>query len=269
MLATGSQTCLAAVWTRDPGAAGALASRWGSVAVGSFDELLDRCSAVSFAVPPGVQADLAARAAEHGKAVLLEKPLADTLDSGRRLAEVVGASGVQSMLLLTMRFLPAVRQFLRAAKSRRVRSAHHSSVSGAFLAGPFARSPWRHERGVLYDVGPHAIDLLTAILGPVLEIRARDDHGWIQLDLEHHDGGRSRSTLCAHSVGAAINSIEVSGPDGLLQLDLAATGSPDLPQIVSDEFAEVVRRNTAHNCDVWHGLELQSLLHDAERVLRR
>src|SRR5690348_7189167 len=83
VLAAGPQTRLSAVWARRPDAAAELAARLGTHAAGSFEELLDRCEAVAFAVPPDVQSTLAPRAARAGKALLLEKPLALDLSAAR------------------------------------------------------------------------------------------------------------------------------------------------------------------------------------------
>ena len=52
MLAGASDLDLRVVWARRPEAATALAERFGAEAVGAFDELLERCDAVAFAVPP-------------------------------------------------------------------------------------------------------------------------------------------------------------------------------------------------------------------------
>lgn len=96
MLAAGPETRLAAVWARRADAARTLAETHGAQAVPAFDDLLDRCEAVAFAVPPDVQAELAIRAARAGRAVLLEKPIAVTVERARALAEAVDAAGVVS-----------------------------------------------------------------------------------------------------------------------------------------------------------------------------
>ncbi|WP_010269954.1 hypothetical protein [Streptomyces sp. SA3_actG] len=51
VLAAGPETRLTAVWARRPEAAAALAAEHGATAAGSFEELLDTCEAVAFAVP--------------------------------------------------------------------------------------------------------------------------------------------------------------------------------------------------------------------------
>ena len=75
-LASGEGIEFAAVWGRDPGAARTLAAEHGVTAYADFDEFLAGVDAVAFAVPPDVQAGMAAQAAAAGKHLLLEKPIA-------------------------------------------------------------------------------------------------------------------------------------------------------------------------------------------------
>ena len=73
MLSAGAGTTLEAVWSRRPEAAQAVAAEVGATPASTFEDLLDRCDAVAFAVPPDVQAELAPRAAAAGKHLILEK----------------------------------------------------------------------------------------------------------------------------------------------------------------------------------------------------
>ena len=68
------RTELTAVWARRMSAAEELAGPCGATAHDTFDRFLEDVDAVAFAVPPDVQAALAARAARAGRALLLEKP---------------------------------------------------------------------------------------------------------------------------------------------------------------------------------------------------
>lgn len=117
VLAAGPETRLTSVWARRPEAARETAAPHGATVAATFEELLDDCEAVAFSVPPSVQAELAVRAAEAGKALLLEKPLALDLASARRLVDAVDASGVVSQLVLTNRYHPATRRFLAEARA--------------------------------------------------------------------------------------------------------------------------------------------------------
>ena len=64
LIAGGPGTSLEVVWARREDAAVELASAYGAAVAGSFEELLARCDAVAFAVPPDIQAGLATRAAQ-------------------------------------------------------------------------------------------------------------------------------------------------------------------------------------------------------------
>ncbi|EFD64720.1 oxidoreductase, partial [Streptomyces lividans TK24] len=79
VLAAGPETRLAAVWARRTEAARETAAPYGAHVAADFEELLDHCEAVAFAVPPAVQAELAPLAAKRGKDLLLEKPLGPDL----------------------------------------------------------------------------------------------------------------------------------------------------------------------------------------------
>ena len=268
VLAAGPETRLAAVWSRTPESAERLAVRHGVPSVDRYETLLDCCDAVAFAVPPDVQPDLAVAAARMGKALLLEKPLADDVAGARRVAEAVAEAGVGSVIVLSYRFAPAVTQFIDAAKAAAPIGARACFLSGAFLGGPFANG-WRLTRGALLDVGPHVIDLVDRALGPVTNVRAHGDpHGWIGLLLEHDGGGRSEISLsCQVAIEPSRTEIEVFGPAGSLFLDARASVGPDAFAVMRREFAETARAGGGHPADAARGLHLQQVISAAEADL--
>jgi len=69
---------LAAVWGRDPRAAAALAAEYQAAPYEEIEAMLAAVDGVAFAVPPDVQAPIAAAAARAGKHLMLEKPIATT-----------------------------------------------------------------------------------------------------------------------------------------------------------------------------------------------
>ncbi|HMG42700.1 MAG TPA: Gfo/Idh/MocA family oxidoreductase [Acidimicrobiales bacterium] len=268
MLAQHPGTRLAGVWARRPEAAAEVAEAHGSRACGSVDELLDGCEAVAFAVPPDVQAELAVRAAGAGKALLLEKPVALSLDAARRLTDAVDAAGVGSQVLLTWRYAAAVREFLAdvAAAEAPVGGRAHF-LGGGSLAGPFA-TPWRIEHGPLLDLGPHVIDLLDAALGRVVGVRAHGDpRRWVGLLLEHESGAVSEASLTAHTpIVPHRSGVEVYTEAGAVEIDTAAAVGPGTMTTVVDELL-LTASGTPHPLDVHRGLHLQQVIHDALRDL--
>lgn len=264
MFANHQRTTLSGVWARRHDAAEALASTHASTAFASFEDLLDHCDAVAFAVPPDVQADLAVTAARAGKAMLLEKPIALDLGAAERLVDAVEDAGVATQVNLTWRYTDAVRSFLAAVHAAPALGGRGHFISGAFLGGPFA-TPWRLEHGCLLDLGPHVIDVLDAALGPVVAVRGHGDpHRWVGLLLEHESGLSSEVSLSAHSdVDPFQSGVAVYTIDGALEVDATKAVTADvLPRIVT-EFADTAADHRPHPLDVHRGLHLQRVLHAA------
>jgi predicted dehydrogenase len=267
--AAGPETQLTGVWSRTESSAAQLAQEHGVPAFGSFDELLDACEAVAIAVPPAVQPDLAVRAARAGKAVMLEKPLGQDVTEAERIANAVNEAGVGSLMLLTYRFAPNVREFLDEAASFSATGGRACFLSGAFLSGAYAQSQWRVEHGLLLDVGPHILDLVDAALGPTVAMRAHGDvHRWIGLLLEHESGAVSEVSIsCLAAITPSRTEIEIFGPDGSLSVDGRANSRDLVFANLRRDFATVARSGESHPCDATRGLQVQRLLATAEAAL--
>lgn len=262
MLAAGPETRLAAVWARRPEAAHELASLHAAHAAASFDELLDRCEAVAFAVPPSVQAQLVPLAARRGKALLLEKPLGPDLASAQRVADAVQSVGVVSQLVLTKRYHPITDAFLEAARARDITGARSCYLHGAFLGGDFATG-WRLEHGALLDLGPHLLDLLDSAVGPIKAIRSTgDSRRWIELSCEHDNGAVSQASLSGSvAVPRAVTRVELFGSEAPLVYDTADIDHEECWPILRRAFATAVRTHRSTGIDAARGLYLQRLIH--------
>ncbi|GAA4561633.1 Gfo/Idh/MocA family oxidoreductase [Planotetraspora kaengkrachanensis] len=264
MLAAGPETRLAGVWARRPEAARTLAERFSVPAFTDYAEFLKACEAVAFALAPGAQPALAAEAARAGRAVLLDKPLARTLADAEALAGTIDAAGVPSQLLLTRRFRPQVREFLRRAERFPVSGAQASHLTGELLAG--ARpAAWRRRDGALPDFAPHALDLLDATAGWIKDIGAVGDlHGYMALTCLHEGGAVSQLALSGSipTPQGHRKTLDLYGPKGSLTLDVRelAEDSAQTRSNVRSEFAAAVRSGRSHPIAVHRGLYLQRLI---------
>src|SRR4029077_10351685 len=164
---------LTAVWGRNPRAAADLAAEYQATAYHDVSAFLAGIDAVSFAIPPDVQAPIATQAAREGKHLLLEKPVALTEAAADGLVEAVEQAGVASVVFFTQRFQPEVRAWLAEAEARGGWAGGVSAWLGSALreSNPF-NTPCRRDRGGLWDVGPHVVSLLWASLGPVTSVTA-------------------------------------------------------------------------------------------------
>ncbi|MET0146733.1 MAG: Gfo/Idh/MocA family oxidoreductase [Ilumatobacteraceae bacterium] len=272
LLAAGPACTLSAVWARRPELATALAARHGAIAVGSFDELLAASDAVAFAVPPDVQADLAATAARAGLPVLLDKPIGLELAQAERLADAITASGVVSQLILTNRYLPAMRRFLEGAADLEATAGRATFLGDGAVPGHAFATSWRLAHGGLLDLGPHVLDALDVALGPIVGVDAvGDPFGVVALTCRHEGGAISQATLSATTpVEPSGLVVELFGPHGRRVLD-TTTDDPEIERrdrvatmdAVAGEFAAAVRTGISHELDVHRGLHLQRLIDTA------
>lgn len=271
-VAGSERTEFVGVWARRAEAAEAICAEHGGQPYDSMESLLADVDAVTFSVPPQVQAEIATRAAAHGTHLVLEKPIAADLGAAKRLAAAVTAAGVRTAAFFTSRYSDQGREFLAAARGRTDwHGAHAVWVSGALLDGPFAGSPWRHERGALWDVVPHAVELLDAALGPVTAVRAaaRTPHGLVQLILDHENGRLSEVTASLHvPADPSLGTVTLVGDGGTLtfsadRMDAGAAYADLLDQLVQ----AIEGGGAGPRCDVHRGVAVQRILQQAEEML--
>ena len=267
VFSAGPETELSGVWARRPEAAQAIVDRHGGEVYADVDALLAASDVVAFAVPPDVQAGIGVQAAEAGKALVLEKPIALTLPDAERLA--AAAAGVPTLVVLSWRYAAAVRAYLADVAATAPLGGRAIFASGAALGGPFA-TPWRLEHGPLFDLGPHVLDLLDAAMGTIVDVRAAGDPlGWITLACTHESGVTSAASLTM-STGIQPHraGIEVYTADRVLELDCASAVGVEAFSTLRAELAELVANGTTHpSLGVERGLHLQRLIDAAARQL--
>ncbi|MFE7134702.1 Gfo/Idh/MocA family protein [Streptomyces sp. NPDC057638] len=263
------------VWARREAAARELAESyevrayWGEDGV---DALLADCDAAAFALPPDVQAPLAVRAAEAGRHLLLDKPVATTVEGARAVADAVDRAGVASVVFCTLRFADETAAWVdEQSRHDGWFTAHAQWLGSLFAAGsesPYAASPWRREKGGLWDVGPHVLSVLLPILGEVTEVTAAGgpDHT-VHLVLRHASGASATVTLTLsaprEATGAAV---ELAGARGRSRMPAWSDPVTAL-RLAIDELGHSARTGARHACDVRFGLRLTEILTEAERQL--
>ena len=232
------------------------------------DALLADVDAVAIALPPDVQAPLAVQAAEAGKHLLLEKPIALDVAAAESVLAAAQAGGVASVVFFTLRFQPATSTWLTQA-GRTTLAGGAGSWLGSLAGSPFDASPWRHEHGALWDLGPHALSLLVPALGPVVSVQAgaglRDT---VHLVLTHASGAASAVTL-SHTVSPMSGGTEffVHGDAGRLVLLPGEEPAVESFGVALDELMAAAVTGGAHPCDVAFGRDVVVVLAAATRAL--
>ena len=72
------------------------------------------------------------------------------------------------------------------------RYIHGGLLDSGFLDAP-ARGGWRQKLGVLFDLGPHLLDLVDAASGPIVSILASGDPQEAVMLATEHAGGASKN----------------------------------------------------------------------------
>ncbi|MEV0254451.1 Gfo/Idh/MocA family oxidoreductase [Streptomyces sp. NPDC050732] len=258
---------LSGVWGRRPEAAATLAGAHKTTAYTDVDELFAASDAVAFAVPPDVQAPLAARAAAAGCHLLLDKPVATTVDGARDLAAAVERAGVASVVFFTLRFASETSAWLSEQVSTGGWFTGRADWYGSFY-GPDGTeafsSPWRASRGGLWDVGPHALSMLMPVLGDVSAVTAAPGPGdTAHLILRHTGGASSTATLSLTAPAKCAGlTVELRGESGTVVLPTWEPGEAFRTAV--DELVESAGSGTAHPCDVRFGLRVTEILAQAE-----
>ncbi|MEU3776527.1 Gfo/Idh/MocA family oxidoreductase [Streptomyces sp. NPDC032472] len=215
----------AGVWGRRPEAAAGLAEEYGVKVYDDPDALFADCDVAAFALPPDVQAPLAVRAAAAGCGLLLDKPVATTVEDARAVADAAERHGVASVVFLTLRFADPAAAWVEEQAGRSGWFSASAHWLGAVFPpdgapSAYADSPWRKAKGGLWDVGPHALSVLIPVLGEVTSVTAaRGPSDMVQLALRHTSGAASTAVLSLGApVAAAGVGLEVRGAEGVFSL---------------------------------------------------
>ncbi|WP_030175348.1 Gfo/Idh/MocA family protein [Streptomyces sp. NRRL S-813] len=262
------------VWGRRADAAKELAGRHGTRAYDDVDALLAEVDAVAVALPPDVQADLAVRAARAGCHLLLDKPLAATVSQGRAVVEAAREAQVASVVFFTTRFQTGPESWIASQAGQEGWFTARAEWLGAVFTGdsPFADSPWRQEKGALWDVGPHALSVLLPVLGDVRRVAAAA-HGpgdTVHVVLDHAGGASSTLALSLTAPPAAAGAaVELRGTAGVTTLPESSEEAVASFARAADALLTAARTGRPHPCDAAFGLRVTEVLAAAESLLAR
>jgi predicted dehydrogenase len=228
---------IAALADIDPQRGAALAEKFAVPATYTdWRELVARpdLDAVSICTPNYLHAEMAIAAAEAGKHILCEKPMALTLAEAVSMKEAADRAGVKLMVGLTHRFLTFNQKGKELIEGGaigrpliiRSRFAHDGPYSSKY-----ARTDWFFHQeqaggGALLDMGVHAIDLMRWFLGDITSVTGTIGNVKKQIPLE--DTALATFTFQSGALGymevgwsslTGVLGVEVYGTEGTLVID--------------------------------------------------
>ena len=240
------EASLVGIWDDDAGRGTESAEQYNTRYWPNLEALLKECDAIGITSETVKHADLVQEAAAAGLHILLEKPMATTLDDCERIAQVVSRAGVVFMQNFPKRYDPINHELLKIVRGGelgqislvRVRHGHFHGLREGFAQEWFV-NPDLGGGGTLIDEGVHAADFLLWLLGEPEEVSATISSRVLELPVEDtalaffsYPSGTLAEVSTGWSFLAAEQSIELYGTQGsalLSGVDLASRDFSNVP----------------------------------------
>ncbi|MGD0513126.1 MAG: Gfo/Idh/MocA family oxidoreductase [Terriglobales bacterium] len=222
---------------RDRAKLEAAASRWGwSEIETDWQKVIARkdIDAVDIAVPNALHSVIAIAAAEAGKIVLCEKPLAASLEEAERMTRAVQRR--PNMVWFNFRRVPAIVFAKQLITEGRIGQTFHYRALYLNQSGndPAKANTWRYKKsdagmGAAGDLLSHSIDIALYLNGPIRELSAmmhtfapgRDVDDATLLMARFANGSIGTFEATRYGVGCQNrNTLEVNGSKGMLSFTL-------------------------------------------------
>ncbi|WP_105033750.1 Gfo/Idh/MocA family protein [Cryobacterium aureum] len=132
---------------------------------------------IDIATPNNLHAEIAIAAAEAGKHIICEKPLAPTASEARRMYEAAQKAGVVTAVAFNYRRTPAVALAKKYIDEGAIGTI--LNFRGTYLqdwsADPNSPLSWRFQKdiagsGAVGDIGSHVVDLARYLVGEISEV---------------------------------------------------------------------------------------------------
>jgi len=204
------------------GRAKEIASKFKTGAFGDYRDLVGKVDAVSIAVPTSLHRRVAMEFIENGASVLVEKPIAESIESAKEIVSAAKRNNVTLMVGHVERFNPGVLKLKKVLEDGILGKV---VTMNAKRVGPMVTRI--ADVGVIVDLAVHDIDVMSFISNSrVKEVYAKarnvkhpakvEDYALILLGFESGvDGIIETNRLTPHKTRA----LTVVGTEGIAQLD--------------------------------------------------
>jgi predicted dehydrogenase len=267
-------------FTRSEDKRRAFAEKYGCRPASSYEDILKDASvaAIVNTTPNNVHLETTRQAAEAGKHIFLDKPIANTVRESFEMAEACQKAGV----ILSLGY-----QRRRETQFRWVKSEIDAGRFGKLVQaecnisrdrlGQFDLSSWRYTAagmpgGVMLQIGIHYVDVLEYLMGPVKSVSARlaqlvlpgDNPDVANMILQHENNALSNLTA-SYASASEFYMMNIYGKEASAYYDLFTglrhlkrgdktaraipTEKNDTIREELDEFAECVRTGSKPETD--------------------
>ena len=233
--ARSDQIRIVACYTRSQDKRRAFAAKYGCRAAASYDDILadDTVEAIINTTPNSAHLETTRMAAEAGKHVFLDKPIANTVADGNAIARICDSAGVVLALGYQRRresHFRWIKSEIEGGRFGKLVQAE-ANISRDRL-GKIDLSSWRYQAvgmpgGVMLQIGIHYVDVLEMLIGPVKRVSGAlaqlvlpgDNPDVAGLILEHESGAIS-TVSASYASASEYYMLNVYGKDASAYYDL-------------------------------------------------
>jgi len=146
--------------------------------------------AVSVLTPSGCHANDVEALAPYGKAIIVEKPMALTLDDADRMIQACDHHGAKFFVVKQNRFNKPVTMLRQAIEEKRFGKLVIGTVrirwcrDQQYYDQHAWRGTWEHDGGVLANQASHHIDLLEWMMGDIESVFAESETSLVDIETE-------------------------------------------------------------------------------------
>jgi predicted dehydrogenase len=247
--------------------------------------------AVYVATPVHLHAEQAVAAAEAGKHVLCEKPMALTVAECERMNAAAEANGVRLGVAYYRRFYPAVEKVKQIIESGEIGVPVVAQVNAFERFEPAPEDPrrWLLDRrqsggGPMFDFGCHRIEVLVNLFGDVKAVKGLASNVLFEREVEdtacallQFERGTQGVISVTHAARDPQDTLEVFGSEGSVRVDGLNKGRlcvgskegfstqshpphPNLHQPLVEDFADAVVEGRPPRVDGRVGQKVSEIL---------
>lgn len=212
-----------------------LAEQFGAEAIYHGDALLERedIDVVDICVPTYLHCEYVLKAAKAKKHILCEKPMALTIDEGKKMIEAARNAGVKFMVAHVLRYFP---ENVNAKKVMESGTIGKPVMVRTYRGGvhPDRVREWygqiEKSGGAIQDMAIHDIDFLRSCFGPAKEVYAKGnvfkkmshlEYDLIMIEFKNGVIAHLAADWSKPEGGTFTTRMEIVGDKGLVNYDLS------------------------------------------------
>ena len=203
------------------------------------DLLTDKeIEAVYVATPVNLHSEQAVAAAEAGKHVLCEKPMALNVAECDRILDACRRNNVKLGIAYYRHFYPVVRRIKQILESGEIGQPVVAQINAFEWFDPPTNHPrvWLIKKeqsggGPMFDFGCHRIEVLLDLLGKVDEVQSTLSNGFFKREVEDvavatikFEQGACATLTVAHSAREPQDTLDIFGSKGSLHVSVLNEG---------------------------------------------